>query len=340
MTADARIRPVILSGGAGTRLWPLSRRDRPKQFLALDGSDSLLRQTAARAGHWGEPMVVAGTDQAAAVAAELPGARLIVEPCARGTAAAIALAALAADEEDLLLVMPSDHRIADEAAFRAAVAKAVPAAQDGRLVTFGIVPDRPETGYGWIERGSETLGGGVYPVARFTEKPDRATAEHFLERGGCYWNAGLFLFRVRDGLANLRDLHPEILAAARAAKTAPESFADSPSLSWDKAVMERTRDAAVVPVEMGWSDLGSWEALHALGPHDAHGNALSGDAVAVDSRGCLVRSDGPAVVALGVEDLVIVATERAVLVVPRGESQRVREAIDALEARQRKERHA
>jgi mannose-1-phosphate guanylyltransferase/mannose-6-phosphate isomerase len=333
-TSPARIVPVILSGGAGTRLWPLSRLGRPKQFLPLDGEESLLKQTAARAACWGTPLVVVGAEQAEMAAAELPEARLVIEPCPRGTAAAIALAALEADGDDLLLVMPSDHRIADEAAFRTAVAKGAPAAADGLLVAFGVIPDRPETGYGWIGRGVE-IGEGVYHISRFTEKPDRQSAEYYLSKGGHYWNAGIFLFRVRDGLAVLAEQNPDILAAARAARTRPAAFADAPPLSWDKAVMETSRQAAVVPVEMGWSDLGSWEALHALGPQDAEGNAVSGDAVAVDSRGCLVRSDGPAVVALGVDDLVIVATERAVLVVPRGESQRVGEAIDALEARRR-----
>ena len=333
MSGASRIRPVILSGGAGTRLWPLSRLGRPKQFLALAGADSLLKQTGARAAHWGAPWVVVGADQAEMAAAELPGARLVIEPCPRGTAAAIALAALAAGEDDLLLVMPSDHRIADEAAFRAAVGKGAPAAADGWLVTFGIAPDRPETGYGWIARGEGAIGEGVHPVERFAEKPDRASAEAWLQAGGWSWNAGLFLLRASAALAAFEAHAPEVLAAARASLADPARFAEAPPLSFDKAVMEHTDRAAVVPVAMGWSDIGSWDALHALGPRDADGNAVSGDAVAVDSRGCLVRSDGPAVVALGLDDIVIVATERAVLVLPRGQSQRVGEAVEALEGR-------
>ena len=322
------IRPVILSGGAGTRLWPLSRADRPKQFLALAGEESLLKATARRAAAWGAPIVVAGREQALAVRVEVPDARLVLEPCARGTAAAVALAAAAAGEGELLLVMPSDHHIEDEAAFRAAVATAAPLAADGWLVTFGIAPDRAETGYGYIKRG-EALAEGAYRAARFAEKPDRATAEAWLAEGGWDWNAGIFLFDRDALLAALGEHAPEMLAAVTS------DFASAPAASIDTAVMEKAAKVAVVPVAMGWSDIGSWEALHALGPLDPGGNLLVGDVVAPDSRGCLVRSDGPVVVALGVEDLVIVATERAVLVVPRGESQRVREAIDALEKRRK-----
>lgn len=323
-----RIRPVILSGGAGTRLWPLSRVDRLKPFVALTGVESLLRQTAARAALWGEPIVVAGLDQSGAIEAELPSARLIVEPCPRGTAPAVALAALATEPGDLLLVMPSDHYIADESAFQTAVEIASALAEQGWLVTFGIAPDRPETGYGYIKRG-EALAGGAYRAAAFAEKPDRATAEAWLAEGGWSWNAGIFLLAREALVEALRRYAPAVLEAAQG------DFAAAPAVSIDKAVMEKAERVAVVPVDMGWSDIGSWEALHALGPLDAEGNLLTGDVVAPGSRDCLVRSDGPVVVALGVEDLVIVATERAVLVVPRGETQRVKEAIDALEARRK-----
>lgn len=320
------IRPVILSGGAGTRLWPLSRAGRPKQFLALAGKESLLKATATRAAAWGPPIVVAAREQALAVRAEVPDARLVLEPCARGTAAAVALAALAAGTGELLLVMPSDHHIEDEAAFRAAVAVATPLAAEGWLVTFGIEPDRAETGFGYIRRG-EALVPGAFRAARFAEKPDRPTAQAWLAEGGWDWNAGIFLFAREALLDALRQHAPAILAAVEG------EFESSPSASIDTAVMEKADRVAVVPAAMGWSDIGSWEALHTLGPVDGDGNLLTGDVVAPDSRNCLVRSDGPVVVALGVEDLVIVATERAVLVVPRGETQRVREAIDALEAR-------
>ncbi|HWT11401.1 MAG TPA: sugar phosphate nucleotidyltransferase, partial [Allosphingosinicella sp.] len=220
--------------------------------------------------------------------------------------------------------------IADETAFEAAVAIALSAAEDGWLVTFGITPDRPETGYGYIRRGAP-IGGGAHRAERFAEKPDSATATAWLAEGGYDWNAGIFLMRAGDYLEALAATAPALLDAARAGAAGdPAAFAAAPSASVDRAVMEQWDRVAVVPVAMGWSDVGSWEAVHALGPHDAHGNAVAGDAVAVDSRGCLVRSDGPVVVALGVEDLVIVATERAVLVVPRGSSQRVGEAIEAI----------
>ncbi|MEA3008760.1 MAG: mannose-phosphate guanylyltransferase [Sphingomonadales bacterium] len=323
---SSTIRPVILSGGAGTRLWPLSRAGRPKQFLALAGEESLLKATARRAAFWGAPIVVAAREQALAVRAEIPDARLVLEPCARGTAAALALAALAAGSDELLLVMPSDHRIDDETAFQAAVATAQPLASAGWLVTFGITPDRAETGYGYIKRG-EALAAGAFRAIRFAEKPDRATAQGWLAEGGWDWNAGIFLFD-REALLEALRLHaPEILAAVEG------DFESAPSESIDTAVMEKAAKVAVVPATMGWSDIGSWEAVHALGPLDGDGNLLTGDVVAPDSCNCLVRSDGPVVVALGVKDLVIVATERAVLVVPRGETQRVREAIEALEAR-------
>ena len=345
------ITPVILSGGAGTRLWPLSRLARPKPLVALDGSSTLLQQTALRvadARAFAPLLVVTGAEDAEAVTAQLDEAGTapaltIVEPAPRGTAAAIALAALAAGGDTLLLVMPSDHAIADQAAFRAAVEAGAPVAADGWLVTFGIEPDRPETGYGYILRGGG-IAEGAFQVERFTEKPDLATAEDWLGEGGYLWNAGIFLMRADAYLAALAEHEPAVEAACRAAWSAARregaraepdaaAFAEAPSVSADVAVMERADRVAVVPVDMGWSDLGSWEAVYALGAKDSEGNVVAGDVVVPGSRDCLVRSDGPAVVALGVSDLVIVATERAVLVVPRGETQRVKEAIDALKAR-------
>ena len=348
---DAPIRPVILSGGTGTRLWPLSRLDRPKQLVALGGGGGTMLQQALRRvadrTRFGSPIVVASADHAEAIEAQSAAAGaaplLIVEPEARNTAAAIGLAALAAEPGEILLAMPSDHAIADEAAFDAAVAAALPAARGGWLVTFGIRPDRPETGYGYV-RGGEALTEGVLRADHFAEKPDAATAAAYLASGDYHWNAGIFLMRADACTGALGRHAPGLLDSVRAAwagarregaRAFPDAaaFAAAEALSFDRAVMEKEEKVAVAPVEMGWSDIGSWEAVHALGPHDGAGNALHGDVVAPGSSGCLIRSDGPTVVALGVEDLVIVATERAVLVVPRGESQRVKEAIDALEAR-------
>ena len=348
-----RIIPVILSGGAGTRLWPLSRAGRPKQLIAIEGERTMLQQTALRtadAALFAPPLVVAGADHADEIEAQLgaagtPPAQLILEPEGRNTAPAIALAALSAGADDILLVMPSDHVVADPEAFRAAVAAALPAARENMLVTFGVQPDRPETGYGYIKRG-EALAEGVFRVARFVEKPDLALAETLVAEPGHDWNAGIFLFRAEAFLDALEALEPALLSAARAAIAAQRdegnriwpdarSFARAPALSIDRAVMERWPHAAVVPVDMGWSDIGSWEALHQLGEKDASGNVLTGDVVAIDSRDCLIRSEGPVIVTLGAENLVVVATERAVLIVPRGDTQRVSEAIEALQQRER-----
>jgi mannose-1-phosphate guanylyltransferase/mannose-1-phosphate guanylyltransferase/mannose-6-phosphate isomerase len=346
-----RIVPVILSGGSGTRLWPLSRIDRPKQLIAISGEHSLLQETALRvsdAAAFAEPLVVASGDHADEIEAQLEAigrspAALILEPEPRNTAAAIALAALSARPDDILLVLPSDHVVGQPAAFRSAVQAALPLARDGMLVTFGVEPDRPETGYGYIQRGRE-IGPGLFHVDCFVEKPDVATAQSYLNEGGYLWNAGIFLLGA-DSYLDALELHaPEILSAARSAIVAQRSegsriwpdgrgFGRAPALSIDHAVMEKSERVVVAPVAMGWSDLGSWEALHGIGDKDEAGNVLTGDVVAIDSRNSLIRSDGPVIVTLGVDDLIVVATERAVLIAPRGESQRVREAIEALQKR-------
>lgn len=344
-----RIVPVILSGGAGTRLWPLSQAARPKQLIAIGGDRTMLQQAALRTAdpqRFAPPLVVAGEDHAGEVerqleAAGTPPGLLILEPEGRNTAPAIALAALSLAPNDVMLVTPSDHVVADVQAFRTAVETALPFAREGMIVTFGVTPHRPETGYGYIRRG-EALAPGVFRAARFVEKPDLATAEALLAEGGHDWNSGIFLLRADACLGRLEEMEPALLSAVRTALTAKRaegirvwpdagSFARAPSVSIDHAVMERSDNIAVVPVEMGWSDIGCWEALHQLGDKDAAGNVLAGNVVAIDSRDCLIRSEGPAIVTIGAKNLVVVATDDAVLIVPRGEAQRVREAIEALQ---------
>ena len=342
--------PVILSGGAGTRLWPLSTEARPKQFHALaGGEETLLQLTAARIRGEGfaPPVVIAAAAHADLVDEQIEEAGLLIlEPCARNTAPAIALAAIWADADDLLLVMPSDHVIADAEAFRAAIAAARPFAGEGWLVTFGIRPDRPETGYGYIRRG-EPIGGGAFAAEAFVEKPDLATAQGFLAGGRHDWNGGIFLLRAGTLLDEMERHAPQILSAARAAMAGqrregrrlfPDArgFAASPAQSIDYAVMEKAERIAVVPVAMGWSDVGSWDALYDLGERDVAGNATSGDPLLLDAKKNLVSANGPTVVAIGVENLIVVATGEAVLVAPRGEGQRVKEAVDALAARRQK----
>ena len=350
MTAGARIVPVILSGGAGTRLWPLSRPARPKQLHRLAGDLTMLQATAMRVGDpalFEAPIVVGSAALADEVEAQLGPcgvvpSRIILEPEGRNTGPAVALAALEAGDEALLLVMPSDHLIADPDAFVAAIRTGLRAAQQGWLVTFGIRPDRAETGYGYIRR-AEQIEPGVFRAERFVEKPDAATAARYLAEGGHDWNGGIFLFRAEAFLAALARHAPGILepaqqAAAGAARDGvrmrPESaaFARAEARSIDHAVMEKAEQVAVVPVEMGWSDVGSWDALYETGAPDADGNVASGDVLALDTKGSLVASEGPLVVTIGVEDLIVVATGDAVLVAPRGQSQRVKEAVEALKA--------
>ena len=346
MADDDLIVPVILSGGAGTRLWPLSSRETPKQFLALAGERTMLQETALRAADpamFAPPVVIGGESHAGLLASQLEAAgtapaALVLEPCARNTAPAIALAALAVEPDRLLLVMPSDHVVRDADAFLAAVAAARPLAQAGWLVTFGIRADRAETGFGYIRRG-EALAPGAFRAERFVEKPDAATAQAYLEEG-CYdWNGGIFLFRAGRYLDALRTHAPGILEAVRGSMTGappavgdvrpdPDRFAASPSVSIDYAVMEKDERVAVVPVEMGWSDIGSWDALHELREGDARGNVANGPATLIDSDNCLVHSAGTRVVTVGVSDLIVVVGDDAVLVLPRGQSQRVKEALE------------
>jgi mannose-1-phosphate guanylyltransferase len=342
MDEKTRIIPVILSGGSGTRLWPMSRDEQPKQFLALTAAQTMFQLTLDRASdatRFAEPLIVANARHVDLIEHQLDGraATLILEPLARNTAPAIALAALVANPADPLLVMPSDHVITDVSAFMAAIDAALPLVERGWLATFGITPDAPETGYGYIRTGEEAAP-GAYRVDRFVEKPDAETAKSMLAQGGYVWNGGIFLFRADAYLRALAEFAPAMLDAARAAMEAAtqtgqrilpdeSAFAASPSDSIDYAVMEKADRVAVIPVSMGWSDIGSWDALHALDP------AHKGDVLAIDTQNCLLRSDGIRINAVGVSDLIVVASGNDVLILPRGKSQDVKRIVEARKAR-------
>jgi mannose-1-phosphate guanylyltransferase/mannose-1-phosphate guanylyltransferase/mannose-6-phosphate isomerase len=291
--------------------------------------------------------VVAGKDQAAGIASVLPKAELILEPAAKNTAPAIALAALAVDKDDILLVLPSDHLVTEPERFREAVRRAWPYAMDDWLVTFGMKPERAETGYGYIERGA-ALDEGIHHAVRFVEKPDAATAGRYAASGRYDWNGGIFLMRAGCYLAALQKYAPKIARAAKAAMAGAEkkgrrlhpdaaAFAEAPAESIDYAVMEKAEKIAVVPVAIGWSDVGSWEALLDRLERDAQGNALRGDVMEMGKKYCLIRCEGPMVAAIGIEDLVVIATNVAVLIVPKAMSQRVKDVVEALKERGRDE---
>ncbi|MGA8399657.1 MAG: mannose-1-phosphate guanylyltransferase/mannose-6-phosphate isomerase [Stellaceae bacterium] len=357
------IHPVILSGGSGTRLWPMSRTLYPKQLLPLVGNGTLLQQAARRIANapgFAAPLVIANEEHRFIIAEQLreievAAQGIVLEPIGRNTAPAACIAALSladADPGALMLLMPSDHTIDDPAAFLTAIEKAAAAARAGHLVTFGIHPERAETGYGYIERGASLAGSeGAFIVARFVEKPDAATAERYLKSGEFFWNSGIFLFPVALFLSELERLRPEMLAACRVALKAArrdddfirldkEAFAACPADSIDYAVMEHTAKAAVVPVSMGWSDLGSWDALWELAEKDTAGNVLAGNVIAEDAKNCYLRSEAGLVAVLGVEDLVVVATDDAVMLAPKNRAQDVRRLVARLVKENRSEADA
>ena len=339
-----RITPVILSGGGGTRLWPMSTPQMPKQFLALTGARTMFQLTVLRVmdrKQFAAPTIVANAAHAEMVTEQLAGigvadAIILLEPCARKTAPAIALAALAGDAPDtIMLVMPSDHVIKDEAAFHAATDALLPKVQDGWMATYGINPTGPETGYGYIQMGSQ-IESNVHEVKRFVEKPDAATAMAMIDGGDHVWNSGIFLFRAETYLDAVAEFAPGMGAATRLAMSKAErsgnelrpdheSFAACPADSIDYAIMEKAAKVAVAPVGMGWSDVGSWDALHEIGSKDVNGNVSSG-AVRIDnSHGNLIHANGIRVSVHGVDDLLIIANGSEVMILPRGASQKVRD---------------
>lgn len=357
-TPPSPVHPVILAGGKGSRLWPMSRALNPKQLLRLAGDGTMLQETIGRVtgDNFAPPLVICNDEHRFIIAEQLrqltitPQA-LVLEPTGRNTAPAAAIAALilaAQDPQALMLIMPSDHVIGRPDAFHQAIAAATSAAAEGALVTFGIQPTRPETGYGYLRAGASTTHAGVLRLDRFVEKPDLKTAEAYLAEGGTYWNAGIFLFRADRFLAELERCEPEILAACRAALAAAgndleflrldaAAFATCPTKSIDYAVMEHATNAAVVPVDMAWSDVGAWDALWELGDKDADGNHLLGDVIAQDITNCYVRSESGLVAVLGVSDLVVVNTDDAVLVAHKDHAQDVKRIVDRLEAEGRTE---
>lgn len=354
--------PLILCGGSGTRLWPLSRKGFPKQFTPLAGDHSLFQQAALRLSGpgYGAPLIVTNADFRFLVMEQLeqaglaPGA-VLIEPTARNTAPAILAAALhaaATDPAALLLVAPSDHLVPDATAFRAAVATGAEAARAGRIVTFGIRPTRAETGYGWLEPGDGD-GAGPLPLRRFVEKPDAPTAQALLAGGRHLWNAGIFLFSAQTILdafaAHAPDLLPPVRAAVDGARSDlgflrldPAAWAGARDISIDYAIMERAADLAVVPFDGGWSDLGDWDAVWRESGPDAAGNVAHGPVTAIDCTGSLLRSeaDGVELVGIGLDGMIAVAMPDAVLVAPRARAQDVKLAVAALKARGAKQAEA
>lgn len=352
-----KILPVIMSGGSGSRLWPLSRQLNPKQFLPLANDLSMLQVTIQRLNGIDSalPLLICN-EQHRFLAAEqlrqlhLEQANILLEPVGRNTAPAIALAALQActeSDDPILLILAADHLIKDVEAFQTCIQTALPLAQDGKLVTFGIVPTHAETGYGYIEQGID-VGVGGFKVSRFVEKPDLVTAQEYLANGSYFWNSGMFMFRASRYLEELETYRPDILAACRAAlaggsqdmhftRVDEAAFVACPDDSVDYAVMEKTADAVMVPLDAGWSDIGSWAALWDVSDKDQQGNVFKGDVLDQQSRNTYVHADSRLVATVGLDDLVIVETKDAVLVAHKNHVQDVKKIVEQLKSGSRTE---
>ncbi|WP_331346966.1 mannose-1-phosphate guanylyltransferase/mannose-6-phosphate isomerase [Cellvibrio sp. UBA7661] len=351
--------PVILAGGSGTRLWPLSRKHYPKQLLKLFGDKTMLQQTLLRlhgVPNLAPPIVVCNEEHRFMVAEQLheigqKKSSIILEPIARNTAPALALAAIHArtiDDNPILLVLSADHMIKDVDVFQAALSKAIKAANIGHLATFGVMPTRPETGYGYIKTDSASNATDFFPVSKFVEKPDLATAETYLSEGCYYWNSGMFVFQTNVFLQELQTQSPDVVVAAEQAKVwavqdldfirvDKESFAHAPNISIDYALMEKSKNVVCVPLDAGWSDVGDWKSFWDLSDKDEAGNSLIGDSIDIGSTNTLVFSQDKLVATLGVNNLMIINTPDAVLVADKSQAQQVKSIITQIEKQNRSE---
>ncbi len=351
----SKITPVILSGGAGTRLWPLSRELFPKQFLPLAGSHTMIQDTLLRLSGLTEvnaPVIICNEDHRFLVAEQMrqidckPSA-IILEPVGRNTAPAVAVAAINQEKGDeVMLVLPADHVIKNLVAFHAAIRKGLKEAEAGRLVTFGIVPTMPETGYGYIRAGKAAKGSEALPIDAFVEKPDLATAQKYLKAGNYFWNSGMFMFKPSVLLAEIKKHSPKIAPACIKAlkngnsdtdfvRLEKEAFSSSPSISIDYAVMEKTERGSMIPLDAGWNDVGSWAALADVNPADASGNVVTGDVMTQKVKNSCIIASNRLVAAVGIEDHVIVETADAVLVAHKSQVQDVKAIVDQLRAAKR-----